>query len=170
MRPAFCKDFSSISLPIKIHVIIFFMEPANVCVFVFIYLCMCARASSVGKCMSVYCEVLIRKKVEAPVRCLPRRAGCFWQAPSSPACMAWIEQKANVSLLMAGQTTRQSRFLGGVYYRAESKTEFQLCSIWSFCLEGLISSFSGVSTMRQCLTIQLRQSCFKWPLSSACFV
>lgn len=51
----------------------------------------------------------------------------------------------------------------GDYYRAESKTEFQHSGIWSFCLKGLISSFSGVLTMRLCLTVQLRQSCLSGP-------
>lgn len=71
--------------------------------------------------------------------------------------------QANVSLLMVGQTTRQPRFFRGVYYRAESKTEFQHSGIWSLCLKGLISSFSGVLTMRLCLTVQLRQPCLSGP-------
>lgn len=51
----------------------------------------------------------------------------------------------------------------GVYYRAESKTEFQHSGIRSFRLKGLISSFSGVLTMRLYLTVQLRQSCLSGP-------
>lgn len=114
---------------------------------------MCAFYGKFGK----------REEVEAAVRCFARRAGCFWQVPHSPVYMARREQNANVSLLMAGQTTRQSRFSQGVYYRAKSKTEFQHSGVWRFCLKGLISSFSGVLTMRLYLTVQLRQSCLSGP-------
>lgn len=51
----------------------------------------------------------------------------------------------------------------GVYYRAKSKNEFQHSDIRSFCLKGLILSFSGVLTMRLYLTVQLRQSCLSGP-------
>lgn len=87
----------------------------------------------------------------------------FRQTRQSPAYKAWIEQKANVSLLMAGQTATPSGNSRAVYCGAKSKTEFQLCAVWSFRLEGLISSFSVVLTMRPCLTAQL----LTWPLSSA---
>lgn len=108
MPSTFHEDVSPISLLTKIHVICF--HGTWKCLS--IHLCVCALWS------------LEKKKVEAPVRCLPRRAGCFWQAPPSPAYMAWIEHKANVSLLMVGQTTRQSRFFGEFITGLNQKLNF----------------------------------------------
>lgn len=96
-------------------------------------------------------------------RCFAWRAVWFWQVPYSPVYMAWIEHKVNMSSLMVGQTTRQSTFLHRECCRSKSRTEFQHSGIWSFCLKGLISLFSGVLTMRLFLTVQLRQSCLSGP-------
>jgi len=131
-------DLISITFPAKIATFLFFFPAHWTLFFLQMYThAECVSTVKLGK----------KREFEAPVRCFAWRAGCC-QVPHSPSYMARIEQKANMSLLMVGQTTRQSRFLEGLYYRAKSQNEFQHRGVWSVCLRGLISFYSGVLTMR----------------------
>lgn len=62
---------------------------------------------------------------------------------------------------MVGQNIRQSRFSWEFITGLNQKLNFNSVAYEAFCLKGLISSFSGVLTMRLFLTVQLRQ----WRLS-----
>lgn len=105
------------------------------------------------------------KKVGAPVRCLPRRPGCFGLVPFSAeymlACKNSTETKCVPPLRRVDYEAFFRRSLLQGYSR---RKKISTVAYEDFCLQGLISSFSGVLTMRLNSAVMLKQ-----PSSSACF-